>query len=102
MVFEPGQSGCPEKRFKPGVSGNPKGRPKGRSVTALVREIVDADDGELAEQLARKAIDMALAGDFRFFREILNRVDGKVADQVQDEGGIQIIIQRKSDDEDDE
>ena len=31
----------------------------------------------------RVAVDKALKGDFRFFRELLNRVDGKVTDQIE-------------------
>ena len=69
------------RRFQPGQSGNPKGRPPG-PMTALLRDTLDANDGELIETLVQTAIDKALSGDFRFFREILDRVDGKVTDRL--------------------
>ena len=69
-------------RFGPGESGNPKGRRPERPLTAALRDALDANDGELIESLARKAIDKALSGDFRFFREIIERSDGKVSDRL--------------------
>ena len=49
------------KPFKPGVSGNPKGRPRGSrsKATVLAQELLDGE----AEGLARKVIELALAGD---------------------------------------
>jgi len=64
-------------RFQPGQSGNPAGRPKGRSVTAVLRKVIDANDGALAERLVRTLVDRALKGDFRAMREIWDRMEGK-------------------------
>lgn len=74
-----------ETRFKPGQSGNPGGRPKGVSLTALLREAMEQPDGEttVAQELVNMAIREAKAGNFQFFKEVLDRVDGKVIDKVE-------------------
>ena len=72
-------------RWAPGQSGNPNGRPKGTSVTDHIRVILDQhqDDGRLAvEALAEAGVKAAMAGDFRFWNAIVERLDGKVRDSV--------------------
>lgn len=83
-------------RFTSGQSGNPAGRPKGRSVTALLRQVVEANDGELAERLVRVLIQRALDGDFRAMQEIWNRLEGKPRQQSPDAGSgvMEIVIHR--------
>jgi len=66
-------------RFQEGESGNPKGRRPEKPLTAALRDALEANDGRMIETLAQVAIDRAKAGDFRFFREIMDRVDGKVS-----------------------
>jgi hypothetical protein len=52
---------APHGRFAPGVSGNPAGRPRGaRNRASLLEEALH--DGE-AETLARRLVELALAGD---------------------------------------
>lgn len=59
-------------KFKPGQSGNPSGRPKGaRNATTLAAEALL--DGE-AEQLTRKAIELALEGDIQALRICMDRI----------------------------
>ena len=59
-------------KFAPGLSGNPSGRPKGaRNKTTLVIEALL--EGE-AEELTRKAIEMAKAGDGPALRMCLDRL----------------------------
>lgn len=83
------------KRFEPGETGNPAGRPKGTSLTDKLREIIDRNDGEVADALVKAAVKAALKGDFRFWQEIMNRVDGKVADRVAGpDGGPVTVTQR--------
>jgi hypothetical protein len=58
--------------FKPGQSGNPKGRPKGsRNQSTLAMEALL--DGE-SEALTRKAIELALGGDITALRLCMDRV----------------------------
>jgi Family of unknown function (DUF5681) len=58
--------------FKPGTSGNPTGKPAGaRNKTTLAAEALL--DGE-AEDLTRKAIELAKAGDMAALRLCLDRI----------------------------
>jgi Family of unknown function (DUF5681) len=61
-----------DTRFKPGRSGNPKGRPPGtRNVATLAMEALL--DGE-AEALMRRAIELAKSGDVPALRICLDRI----------------------------
>jgi len=87
-----------EAQFKPGESGNPKGRPKGTSIQAIIRRIVSENEGEIAEALVKSAIKNALKGDYRFWKEILDRVDGKVPEALEHTGAdgqpLTVVINR--------
>ena len=62
----------PAGRFQPGQSGNPSGRPKGsRNVTTrLVETLLEGE----AEELTRKAIELAKGGDAPVLRMVLERI----------------------------
>ena len=48
----------------------------------------DSEQGEkLADALVKVAVDRALKGDFRFWSEIFDRVDGKVPNRIADAEG---------------
>ena len=51
----------PSTAYKPGQSGNPKGKPKG-ALNHATRTVLELLDGE-AEALTRKAVEKALEGD---------------------------------------
>lgn len=72
--------------FKPGESGNPAGRPVGTGLTDRLREIIEKNNGEVADALVKAAVKAALKGDFRFWQEIINRVEGKVPDAMRHSG----------------
>jgi hypothetical protein len=82
------------KPWKPGQSGNPAGKPKGRSVTARLRDLLDAvelggkpvpDGKQVADLLAEVILKNALKGDHRFVSTVLDRTEGKVADKTDGE-----------------
>lgn len=79
--------GITGKGFRPGVSGNPGGRPKGRSITARLREALESNqlagkplrDGKIVLDLVVEAIlAEAAAGNTRMVKELLDRIEGKV------------------------
>jgi hypothetical protein len=59
-------------RFKPGKSGNPKGKPPGtrNKITEKIEALMEGQ----AEAVTQKAIDCALAGDVVALRLVLDRV----------------------------
>jgi len=77
--------------FQPGQSGNPGGRPKTKPITDAIKErlakIPPDDPRTDAQRVADVLVDGALAGDIQFIRELLNRVEGKVAEMVITESG---------------
>ena len=83
-----------EHQWKPGQSGNPKGRPKTDSVTKAIRKLLDEGiSGEpLYEAIARVAIQRALKGDKAFWQFVVERMDGKVADSLQQSGEVEVVV----------
>jgi hypothetical protein len=63
----------PSTRWPPGVSGNPKGRPKGRSYAAIKAQFAQAVDSNpaLAHLMALQFVQMLLKGDVRPARLLL-------------------------------
>lgn len=101
--YEKMPGGITGKGWLPGQSGNPGGQPKGKRITTLIREALEQeDDGELVVQrLARMMIEQALQGDFRFAKEIIERIEGKVPDRItgdEDGGGLTVVFRRAKDD----
>lgn len=88
-------------QWKKGQSGNPAGRPKDCGISFKLKNIIEAEDGKVADALAKAITRYALKGDPRFVNIILDRLEGKVADKVQltGEGGgpVQINIIRGTD-----
>lgn len=72
------------KPFKPGESGNPNGRPKGRkNFSTLFEEALirlgqknDKDPADLELEIIEKGIAMARKGDYRFYKDTMDRVHG--------------------------
>ena len=69
-------------QYKPGESGNEGGRPKGTSITAELRKIVERDGKaqEVAQALVDMATDKHNRAQLPAIQTTLERTDGKVPD----------------------
>lgn len=72
-------------RYKSGQSGNPGGRPKGRSLTARLREVLERDDAKIAQMIVEALAELATGRDLNAIREVFDRVEGKPK-PIQPEG----------------
>jgi len=94
------------KPWQKGQSGNPKGRPKNeRSITAMLRNQLDMvaditlEDGTKntektwAELIVDAVLKGAATGDGRLTKELLDRLEGKVADKVQGEVKVYRVVE---------
>ena len=63
--------------WKPGQSGNPNGRPPGPTATTVLREMLEANDGEKLREIAKVLLSLAMTGDIKAIREVLDRAYGK-------------------------
>ncbi len=73
--------------FQPGVSGNPKGKPKGaRHFSTLLKEAiikVAEGDAEPADRMiVKQLVDKAKKGDLQAIDRVLDRVDGKAEQTI--------------------
>lgn len=88
-------------QFKAGESGNPNGRPKGKGITSILRELLEkqtpktvADSKIVTEFLGKKQVTNGEAlvvmllykalikNDMKAITEILDRIDGKPIQQT--------------------
>ncbi len=74
-----------------GTSGNPGGRAKGIQLQTLLIQALTADDNNLAKKVVMAGIEQALDGNAPIWKEIWDRVDGKVKDRLISE--VRQIIQ---------
>jgi hypothetical protein len=82
------------KPWRKGESGNPSGRPKEFGLRhLLVDELEKTDESgvTVAKRLAGMAVALALQGDFRFYKEIADRVDGPIKQIIEQDGGLPVI-----------
>ena len=89
---------CPEKRFKPGQSGNPAGRKKGtkNSITYLRAAWRLKVESKMPNGRTKKLptamvaaiaqVRKACQGDTRAYQEILDRLEGKVVQPMEHTG----------------
>lgn len=72
--------------FKPGQSGNPRGRaPRGQTFAETLRTELAAERAGLTnrERIARVVVAKAVKGDLDAVKWIVERIDGKVPDRVE-------------------
>ena len=92
------------RQWKKGQSGNPKGRPVGsvnltNRIRMAVEQVVqkatseDERDKTVGDLLVESAIEAAKKGNHHFFKEIIARTDGKVADHVIIESTKRVIAE---------
>lgn len=84
-----------EHQWKPGQSGNPGGRPKGRSILARIRELLDRTanlDGTpleggrtLGDVLAEQVLRNALGGDVKAAKDLLTFLEGRPRQSAPEE-----------------
>lgn len=71
----------PGKPWQKGQTGNPHGHSKARRVTAALMKQLDKP--EVQERLVQIWLEQAARGNFQFFRELLDRSEGKVPTPVE-------------------
>jgi hypothetical protein len=73
---------------------NPGGRPKGKSVTAFLREILDQEHNgkAIARLLAERLAKDALHGKLGHLKEVLDRTEGAAKQTVEVQGGVGCIL----------
>ena len=82
----------PSTRFQPGKSGNPGGRPRGKSLTSKIRELLDLAEMEgvtvpsgkvVGDVIAAVIVKAAAGGSLPFVQIVLDRTEGKVPDSLK-------------------
>ena len=86
----------PERLWKPGQSGNPKGRPKGiKDIRTQIREILkrkmevtDPIDKKtkkmtIGQQIVTAQVGQALKGNTKAFNALVDRLEGKVTQPLE-------------------
>lgn len=86
-------------QWKPGQTGNPKGRPKNRTLTEIVREYMEKEgmtpDGReliLSEAMAETILKMALGGNTEVIKELWARLEGKSKETLEIKGQMDVKL----------
>ena len=100
-MVRPGKNGnlLPSgNQWQPGKSGNPGGRPKGGSITSILRELLSREVRKgfpkpktHAHEIAQKLVTLAIAGDIKAIRIVLDRVEGRVPERVELSGEVNTL-----------
>jgi hypothetical protein len=89
VIHQSNPNPSPRTRFRPGLSGNPKGRPKRPPFSSQLLDV--PVNGRLADLepketdspiviIAKLLVKRAIEGDYRFLKILLDRVDGRVTE----------------------
>jgi hypothetical protein len=71
------------KPFKKGQSGNPAGYSRGRRQVDALMQLIEEENAQ--PDILRVWLQAIRERDFRYFKEFLDRIDGKVADLIPDD-----------------
>lgn len=92
MTFKKGESGSPERRWKPRESGNLEGRPVG-SVSLVERlKAYLRRHPEEADKIVARLVTEGKMGNIIATKEMLDRIDGKVAERHKIEGELPVKL----------
>jgi hypothetical protein len=84
--------------FVKGVSGNPGGRPKGKTFGSILAEVLDSStDGDtrtVREKIVSVAVGMALDGNLPAIQWVVDRTDGKLKDEHTGELIVRVLRDR--------
>jgi hypothetical protein len=94
----------PAHLWKPGQSGNPKGKKKGaRHFTTLIREaitkVANGDDEPADRVIVAKLVEKAKQGDLAAIDRVIDRIDGKAEQNINLDADISIDDNGFSDEE---
>lgn len=86
--------------FKEGESGNPNGRPLGqKNYATLYKEALiklaklnDKEPEELELELISKGIMNARSGDYRFYKDVLDRLLGQATQKTEMQGSMVVSV----------
>ena len=69
----------PTQKFKPGISGNPNGRPKDKTPGTKLRKAIEAK----ADDILQAVIDAAILGDMTACKMLLDRISPTLKAEAQ-------------------
>lgn len=75
------------KQFQKGESGNPNGRPKGKTITERVRDLLESNP-DRAAAIVEAGVKAAEDGDFQFWKYLCDRMEGTPAQQMNFTGEV--------------
>src|SRR2546430_2126666 len=82
-----------DTRFKPGVSGNPSGRPKKLFITKMYENVLDkAQHRKQIEESLLETLKSRGMAKVLLLREMAERTEGKIAQTVEVEGDITLAL----------
>ena len=82
-----------KKGWKPGQSGNPKGRPKGiKYLSEALRELLQ--DPDTVKRIAEQIRKDAQSGNYNAINTILERTEGKVTQPIGGDRNMPIVVEK--------
>ena len=73
---------------KKGECRNPAGRPRNVSIREELKEYINSTEGKMvAEQLVKVCAKRALKGDFKFWKLLMEIIDGKIPERLEGADG---------------